>query len=76
MLKETDPPPQLQLPPVFPPGAAGDCVEVCSFWTLLLDTESTASTRSPGLAVSKPEIRYRPSAGAVKIPADQIYKRQ
>lgn len=58
-------PPQPQLPPARP---VTGLAELCSLCTLRLDTDSTASTRSPCFAVSTPEIRYRPSSGTVKIP--------
>ncbi|KAG7229008.1 hypothetical protein INR49_013241 [Caranx melampygus] len=48
--------------------AAAGWALLCSFWTLRFDTDRTASTRSPCFAVSRPEIRYRPSCGTVKIP--------
>lgn len=71
-LKDTEPP-QAQLPPLTPP-----CwpMELCSLWTLRLDTDKTACTRSPCLAVSSPEIRYRPSRGAVKIPVEMKNSRR
>lgn len=69
-LKDTEPPqPQLPLAelPYWP--AAGPA-ELWSFWTLRLDTDRTASMRSPCFAVSRPEIRYRPSTGTVNIPVE------
>lgn len=69
-LKDTEPPqPQLPLAelPYWP--ATGPA-ELWSFWTLRLDTDRTASMRSPCFAVSRPEIRYRPSSGTVKIPVE------
>lgn len=69
-LKDTEPP-QPQLPPSEPLywPAAGPA-ELCSLWTLRLDTDRTACTLSPCLAVSSPEIKYRPSRGTVKIPVE------
>lgn len=61
-LKGADPPQKQPCPP------SGPYPLVFSLCTLRLDTETTASTRSPCTAVSTAVSRYRPSTGTVKIP--------
>ena len=67
-LKDTVPPQPQELPAEPPCWPAA---ELCSLCTLRLDTDRTASMRSPCFAVSRPEIKYRPSCGTVKIPVDE-----